>query len=308
MIIRFVNHFVHDTPLNQLLEKRSQSKYKTEFNRFTLEYSQIKRAIPERFVIFNFPRSGSNFLCTMLNQHPDILCHQEVFNPLRIYYSKNFHTLSSEEGSISQEDLFLGKVGLGSKWQRDIDPEKFLIKLWQHNYGARAVGFNLFPTHVPNMASSLIQDKNVKKVLLLRRNKVKCYVSRTIARKTNSWGQFSQGSSKNTAKNSVNQVYVDSKDLMKWSQKYDQYFYSLRKKISNQDQVFFEVAYEDLAGAGSEPIKAQLLDFLGVPLQIDALTPLSRKQNPDDLSELIINYDQLRNQLKGTSLEPLLDA
>ena len=35
-----------------------------------------------RFVILAAPRSGSNLLCTLLNSHPEILCHHEVFNPV----------------------------------------------------------------------------------------------------------------------------------------------------------------------------------------------------------------------------------
>ena len=35
-----------------------------------------------RFVILAAPRSGSNLLCTLLDSHPEILCHHEVFNPV----------------------------------------------------------------------------------------------------------------------------------------------------------------------------------------------------------------------------------
>lgn len=305
MLIRLLNNFVHDTYLNQLLQKRSQSRYEHEVQKLRAEVNHQSDAIPERFVIFNFPRSGSNLLCTMLNQHPEILCHQEVFNPLKIYYSKDFHLLFDKDESTIQDDFFDGKAGLGSKRQRDFKPEHFVTQLWRYSYGASAVGFNLFPTHIPNMAPALIRDKEVKKVLLLRRNKVKCYVSRAIARKTNVWDISKKKSRQNTFKTTT-QVEVDPNRLLLWSRQYDEYFNSLRQQIGQFNQPFFEVAYEDLVGPLADKIKAELLDFIGVSQQIEALQPLTKKQNPKKISELVVNYAQLRKELLGTELEKFL--
>lgn len=310
MIIRVFNHFVHDTFLNQLLEKNSYSKYTKELQELKDRYDKLERHLPNRFVIFNFPRSGSNFLCTMLNNHPDILCHSEMFNPKKIFYSKDFHELYGGEQSVPREDLVLGKIGLGSKRERDYEPEKFLMKIWHHNYGNSAVGFNLFPTHVPNMATSLLKDREVKIIFLIRKNKIRCYVSRAIARKTNSWSNYSNSSSatKKPKTTKTTKVRVDAKDLLRWSQRYDRYFASMRQKMNDLDRSFLEVNYEDLVGIDSDLYKAKLLDFIEVPMQLDKLKPLNKKQNSASLSELIINFEQLKEDLSGTQLEPLLDC
>jgi hypothetical protein len=43
-------------------------------------------AMPETsFCIITQPRTGSNHLCGLLNSHPEIVCHYELFNRRRIY-------------------------------------------------------------------------------------------------------------------------------------------------------------------------------------------------------------------------------
>lgn len=309
MIIRVFNHFVHDTPLNNFLEKRSNSKYMRELGQLKAKYAKQGKDLPKRFVIFNFPRSGSNFLCTMLNNHPDILCHQEIFNPQKIFYAKNFPSLysdaSKELETSYKEDFFLGKAGLASKTERDLNPERFLANIWQHNYEAQAVGFNLFPTHTPNMAKSLIRDQEVKKILLIRKNKIRCYVSRAIARKTNKWSNFSDGSPQKDNSN-ITQVYVNPQRLLSWSEKYNKYFNNLRQELIDLNQPFVEVTYEDLIGFANESIKIKLLEFIGVSVQVEALKPLTQKQNTHKTCDLVSNYDELKKQLSGSNLEAFL--
>jgi hypothetical protein len=47
-------------------------------------------AVP--FVVLCYPRTGSNWLCGMLYQHPEILMHNEVFNEncVHAYYKEDF--------------------------------------------------------------------------------------------------------------------------------------------------------------------------------------------------------------------------
>ena len=45
-----------------------------------------KEICPMRpFVILAAPRTGSNMLCTLLNSHPAITCHHEIFNPRGVF-------------------------------------------------------------------------------------------------------------------------------------------------------------------------------------------------------------------------------
>ncbi len=282
---------------NPLVQHLSRQRYHQALSKLSVR----TQALPKRFVIFNFPRSGSNLLCSMLNQHPDILCHHEVFNPQKIYYAKDFHELLGDDEPLPRLELINGKVGLGSKWARNASPERFMAKLWQHDFGAQAVGFNLFPTHIPNAAVPVLEDPAVKKVLLVRRNKVKCYVSRAIARKTGVWDLYEKKA--NSPKISVT---VDPKRLLNWSSGYDRYFDQVRKRLEVTGQGYLDLTYEDIVGPNGSEIKTSLLDFIGVTPETHYLQPPLKKQNSNRLSELVSNFAQLEKALQGTELEPFV--
>jgi hypothetical protein len=179
------NHFLIP---NRIVQNRSYTEYTHEVDKALAEGYKVGTELPIRFVIFSFPRSGSKLLCSMLNFHPEIICHHELLNPTRIYYSKDFHELYGSSEVISRKDLTSGKKGISTIRERNLFPESFIVKVWQYNFSFNAVGFNLFPSHIPNAAMSLIKDKNVKKILLLRHDKIKCYVSRLIAKKNRNMG------------------------------------------------------------------------------------------------------------------------
>lgn len=281
---------------NAFVQRLSQRRYSGMMN----SLPDIEEdGLPRRFVIFNFPRSGSNLLCSMLNQHPDILCHHEVFNPQKIYYAKNFHELlGGGEQPLPRLDLIDGKVGIGSKWERNTSPERFMLKLWQHSYEAKAVGFNLFPTHIPNAATSIIKDDNIQKILLVRRNKVKCYVSRAIARKTGVWDLY--GNKLNGPKISVT---INPKRLLAWSYGYDRYFEKMRQHLAASNQSYLDLIYEEIVGKDSSVVKTEMLKFIGVSPDIHDLQPPLKKQNSNQLCELVSNFTQLKKALAGTELE-----
>ena len=290
--------------LNDILQERSQKKYLRELNNVLDEQKNTKSKLPIRFVIFTFPRSGSNLFCGMLNFHPQILCHHELFSPKRIYYSKDFQEIyCNNQEKILREDLTLGKKGISSIKERNRFPEKFLVKMWQHNYNFDAVGFNLFPTHIPNASVSLIKDKGIKKILLSRQNTVKSYVSLQLARRTGIWDSYICNGCRN---NKNTKVTIDADRLLVWSRKYNQYFNSLRQNFFDSNQSFMELTYEDLVGDQSKFVKSKLLDFIGVLNQPDYLRPPQRKQNSNNLPDLVSNFAKLREKLVGTELESLL--
>src|SRR5438445_713979 len=122
----------------------------------------VMRNGSRRFVILAAPRTGSNMLCTILDSHPLILCHHEVFNPDGIFYAL---------------DLRDGSFGPGSMEERDRDPLGFLARLWETDLGHPCIGFKM--THRQNepVFQNVVHDREVKKILLRRQNRVKTYVS-----------------------------------------------------------------------------------------------------------------------------------
>ena len=124
-----------------------------------------------KFVILAVPRTGSNYLCGMLNTHPEILCHHEVFNPEDIFYALDYRN-GRIKGNIDERNKY---------------PKLFLNNLLELNFGHNAVGFK-FMTGQNARALNLIRgDMNIKKIILKRKNKIKTYVSLLIAEKTRSY-------------------------------------------------------------------------------------------------------------------------
>lgn len=292
---------------NSWVTKRSIRKY--EQLKAKLSHSESELFPQNRFVMFNYPRSGSNLVCGMLNQHPEILSHREIFNPKQIYYSRDFKDLqqasSAQETSESSPSYKMGIVN--RKLERDTDPEGFCFKLWQHHYGAKAVGFNIFPSHVPNMSVNLVRDRDIKKILLIRRNKLKCYVSRAIARKTGVWDLYGKTEEEKNSPEETQaplSIQINPKDLLQWSKRYDEYFEGMSSALEGQD--FLTLYYEDIVGSNSEPIKSKLLDFIGVSPETSYLTPPLKKQNSKSISDLISNFSELKAAISGTELEALI--
>ena len=94
--------------------------------------------------------SGSNVLCTMLDSHPAILCHHEIFNPKGIRLALR----------LRGTDFSLGTVA-----QREQDPRRFLDRVWTTRLGYSCLGFKL--THRQNelIFRHLLADPTVAKVV-----------------------------------------------------------------------------------------------------------------------------------------------
>ena len=300
---------------NPIIQNIRYAIYKYKLHQ-AFEQQQSKTELPIRFVIFSHQRSGSTLLCSILTSHPDILCHSELFNPKRIDYAGGFQKIygSSIEKEISREDLVSGRVGIDTVEGRNRFPESFLIRIWQNSFDNKAVGFKLFQNQNQYVANLLVRDKNVKKILMLRQNKIRCYVSQLIAIKTGKWSidkneKINQSGNIQSAINlqlTSKKVTVDVDKFNKWSHQYERYFDYLRQYLVDTNQSFFELTYEDLVGSNSESVKSKLLEFIEVSAQFSHLQGTIKKQNQEKLSDLISNFNELKEKLVGTELEPML--
>ena len=72
-----------------------------------------------------------------------------------------------------------------------------------------------------------------------------------------------------------------------------------------EHSTYLEVAYEDLV-AQRERESQRLLSFLGVHAETALETDLV-KINPDKISLIVSNYDELCSGLRGTEFETMLD-
>lgn len=215
------------------------------------------------FVILADMRTGSNLLEERLNAYPGLVCHGEVFNPQFI-------------GHAGETELF----GMGLR-AREADPIAFLGTMRDATDGR--AGFRLFPGHDPRVLDHCLADASCAKVILAR-NPVDSYVSLKIARET---GQWWLGDAKNarTAK-----VRFDAGEFETHLARLQAFYGGIRRALQTTGQTAFHVHYDDL---GEDAVLDGLAAFLGATGAADRSAVKARVQNPEPLSEKVLNFDEI---------------
>ena len=234
-----------------------------------------------RFIILNATRTGSNFLCTVLNSHPDILCHHEIFNPHVIGVARH----------LQDSDFRLGSMA-----ERESDPVEFLDRVWRTNLGRASVGFKMCLWQHEPAYRAVMPDRSVRKILLKRRNRVKSFVSLLLARQTGEWVVYDDRG----APAPRPQVHVDHAALLENIALHDRFYAETERALSESGQDHALLWYEDLfSPAGIDPALA-LLGAEGRPAQPEGQT---WKLTPVSLRETIANFDALSEALRGSDLQ-----
>jgi LPS sulfotransferase NodH len=234
-----------------------------------------------RFVILAAPRSGSNLLCTLLNSHPDILCHHEVYNPSGIFYA-----LDRRDGSLL----------LGTVEEREEDPLGFLLRLWSATLGHTCVGFKMTRGQNELVLENVLRDPGVRKIVLHRRNRIKTYVSTLVAERLGQWEVYREADLVEPRP----KVELNVSDLRTHIAANEAYYAQINTVMRSSGQTGLEIAYEELARPAEH---SRLLAFLGVIGRSVPLVGRSVKQNPTDLRQLVANYDEVLYSLRGTDLD-----
>ncbi|PRP91171.1 Riboflavin biosynthesis protein RibD [Enhygromyxa salina] len=243
---------------------------------------------PTRFVVISAPRTGSDELCSLLDSHPEILCHHELCNVDGVRYA------------LSQRDT---GFCLGTTEARDADPVGFVHRAWREHQGARAVGFALARRHPEFVFRDVIADPGVRKIVLRRRNRLETFVSELLARKERRWTH--DGASPCELTKIKIEVELELDDLRAYAEQQDAFYDRVTRALEARGQAFIEVDYEDLLEAKTQ---ARILAELGFnAAALEGLRGTTPKRKPDALEESIANYDQLARQLAGTEFEAELD-
>jgi hypothetical protein len=236
---------------------------------------------PTRFVILNAPRTGSNYLCTVLNSHPEILCHHEIFNPHVVGVARHLQDTDFQMGTIEE---------------RDRNPVDFLSRVWDRNAGRPCVGFKLCWKQNEAIFDEVLGDHRIRKIVLKRRNRIKCFVSLLLARQTGEWVIYQDAA----APGARPKVRVDHSELLSNIAFNDAYYAEIEAALKSHRQFGHIVFYEDLfSPAGLRGI----LEFLEVANPDPArLTGQTWKLSSTSLRDLVENFEHLETSLRGTAL------
>lgn len=238
-----------------------------------------------RFVILNAPRTGSNYLCTVLNSHPDILCHHEIFNPLVVGVARHLQDTAFRIGSIEE---------------RNADPVGFLGRVWSLPLGRSHVGFKLCWRQNETIYRFLLEKSAIRKIVLKRRNRVRTYVSLALARQTTEWVVYDDSAEPRPRP----AIQVDSRALLDMVAFNNDYYGEIEGALRNSGQSFETLYYEDLISGNGI---AKALEFLGVASGGGELRGQTWKLTDSPLPQIIVNFDELSAELRGTEFEQELE-
>ena len=221
------------------------------------------------FIVLTRSRTGSNMLISMLDSHPNIRAEGELLRDL----NPIFH-----------------RVALNLVFSRQ-------------STCITASGFKIFYGHARTDGGSRVWDRlesmeHLSVIHLKRRNILRTVVSEKIA--------LDQG------------IWLDrsSKDLPKPRKRIHlsiaeaERAFSLTKLRELEgdrrfgDHALLDVYYEDLVCEAQANFR-KVTEFLNVPF-VEPITHL-RKQNPEPLTNLLVNYDELRSAFSGTEWQNFFD-
>ena len=233
---------------------------------FPIQGKRLKRLLSvnghrsyTRFIILCHPRSGSTFLHSCLNNHPNIISFGEL--------------LREKSTNRKKRDLSLSFY---------LDNYVFT----KHPSSVKAVGFKFLYNekyHESSFKPIIFDNKNLKIIFLYRKDILRSYTSLVIAYAQCYWTKTTHKMHKSGKKISINpDLFIEYRESLK--KEFN--FYS--EYIKNYQS--YTVCYEDLVAKDGKAL-AEILKFLGAKQK--KLHTLFQKQNPEDLSELIENYEEV---------------
>lgn len=224
----------------------------------------------QKFVIITRSRTGSNFFISLLNSHPALEGHGEVYGNL---------------AGQSVQEIWDGVFSKKGNW-------------------VSFVGFKIFYYHPMDsddrsIWDKILADKSIKIIHLVRENMLRTYVSREIAGKLDVWAQ-KENSKKFTTEEK--KIEVDIEACIAEFSKIKEWESNAQKQFSGHDSTILK--YEDLV-ADNQGKMNEIFNFFGVP-EREVASKL-KKQNPETVQDLVTNYEELKPALEKAGYGYLID-
>ncbi len=236
---------------------------------------------PVRFVILAAPRTGSNWLCTLLDSHPAVLCHHEVFNPAGIHLARSRRQ----------------QIDLGSVAARDRDRRGTLERLWRLSFGCHAVGFKVTREQPAAVFETVFADAGIRVLVLRRRHRLRTYLSERLAEETGRWESYLDhpGDRAPRTASGLPPVAITATGLAAHAARNERYYAWLAERLRAAGHAVLTTTYEELPRLAEQ---RRILRFLGVDPGRRLVAGTS-KQGPRALREAISNFDTLSRDLEG---------
>lgn len=232
----------------------------------------------KRFVIYGAMRTGSNYLVSLLNQFPDIVCHGEVFNPGFVGLREDYH----ERFGIARHETE----------KRDVDEGSFYSRLMALESSSQVIGLKLFPEHSKYALATTLSDPEVAKIVL-RRDVLTSFISLCQAEQTGIW-MIRGGSREQVAeimRKSDIKILFDGPRYLRYRALVFGFYREIEDALQSSGQEYLRLWYKDLA---CKNISNRLLGFLGSETtQGQAGGDLLAKQNISPPHDRVLNLREM---------------
>ncbi|HLO14940.1 MAG TPA: Stf0 family sulfotransferase [Anaerolineales bacterium] len=224
--------------------------------------------IDQRFAIVGNARTGSNYLLDGLKTSPSVRMYHEIF---------------ADHNRRVGEDF-----------------DKILSTIFQYESDAtKIVGFKVFYNHLTDEEwKKLAACPGLKVIHLLRHNRLRTVISLEIAFKTGQWTK-----SGNASGPKEKRVTLSPSKLIKRLEQIEEGECAARARFT--DREILEIVYEELVRSPVEVFEA-----VGAYLGVEGIDPGKirlKRQNPETLRQLIVNYAEVEAVLRNTRFEEYLN-
>ena len=250
-----------------------------------------------KFLVVGVQRSGTTFIGSSLDSHPDIKYVGEIFKIRGWYLNRASRKLtrrkafSGENGYSTWMDDSLWRQ-LGHYCWRSRNTEQYLDHFYSI-YDHDAAGFKLMSSQAHRFGGIIpyVKQNQVKVIHIIRDNLLKTHISRLTA---SSRSLYHSHKTVNSSK-----IVIPVSDLIANLEKIkndNQHWHDTFSGTADYLQVSYESFVKDRVR-----ISDNMLSFLGVDYQ--EIKSSLVKINPDSLEDIIANFDEVSSQLAGTEFE-----
>ncbi len=249
---------------------------------------------PTRFIIVCAARTGSTMLRLMLNSHPDMRCHGEVFT---LSENKMYGFVGIEKKDVPPIYSMLLNI-------RNIEPVRFLkdFVFFAGNYsaiGVKILYMALESERMKGLLSHILYDTHIKVVHVTRENRLKRYLSAYITDKvTRVYRVLSEDE-----KPHIPKIRIPLDECLTDMEKTEADEKRIRGLFPSHN--VFEISYEDIASKTGDKVY-ELQRFLGVHPQ--TLSTPTVKLSSGNIADMVENYIELERRLQGTRYERFLHS
>ena len=226
---------------------------------------------PKRFTIFGQGRTGSTLLVELLHSNPNICSDGEILN----------HWINFPHNTVKRQLLSCNRPVYGFKL---LSYHLDVVLCYEH----------------PERMLDWLASEGFKMVYLKRENILLHALSQINARERG----FHQREGHKGATGKKPGIEVKKKDLFWWIERMESRDEYEKRVLVGRD--YLPLIYERDLERSEQWFKT--IDSICEFLEIDTFAPSSslRKVTPSSLNELVLNYDELRQWLKGTQYHELL--